>query len=249
MHENNMITFQLATHILSRNALRFEYLFKTISEACTESHEIIHRFALKSIIEVCELVEKPEIKSRFLKELIRIEHVLTKTDLVKHPEIIEYLSRQIQILSNLPGLFGGDIHDDAFLKTLRQIHHPHTKECEFNTPQLVLWFNSAPEVRQRVMKQWLSALDDLNQTVSLYLSLLRTTCNYQNVVAQQGFYQHALSAKSVTHLILLKFDTTVQMVPKLQLGHHNLTIRLYDALGCNEIRDKSVTMEIACSQI
>ncbi|HFD2404530.1 TPA: cell division protein ZapD, partial [Legionella pneumophila] len=38
MHDH-MITFQLATHFLSRIALRLEYLFKTINEACSESHE------------------------------------------------------------------------------------------------------------------------------------------------------------------------------------------------------------------
>ncbi|WP_038838362.1 cell division protein ZapD, partial [Legionella pneumophila] len=75
MHDH-MITFQLATHFLSRIALRLEYLFKTINEACNESHEVIHRFALKNIIEIAEIVEKPELKSRFIKELIRIEHVL-----------------------------------------------------------------------------------------------------------------------------------------------------------------------------
>ena len=75
---NDTITFQLATHFLSRIALRLEFLFKTINQACYESHEVIHRFALKHIIEIFDVIEKPELKSRFLKELIRIEHVLKK---------------------------------------------------------------------------------------------------------------------------------------------------------------------------
>lgn len=57
---NNTVTFQLATHFLSRIALRLEFLFKTINQTCNESHEVIHRFALKNII------EKLELESRFL---------------------------------------------------------------------------------------------------------------------------------------------------------------------------------------
>jgi cell division protein ZapD len=53
----------------------------------------------------------------------------------------------------------------------------------------------------------------------------------------------------VNHLILLKMDKTMEIVPKLQLGHHNLTIRLYELSTTQEVRDKTVDMEIAFCQI
>ncbi len=59
------ITFQLATHYLPKIALRLECLFLTIEQACEESHAVIHHYALKNIIEIIKLVEKPELKSRF----------------------------------------------------------------------------------------------------------------------------------------------------------------------------------------
>ena len=246
---NNTITFQLATHFLSRISLRLEFLFKTINQACNESHEAIHRFALKNIIEIVEVIEKPELKSRFLKELIRIEHVLKKNNLLENTPLFSDLAKQIHILNHVSGRFSNSIHEDDFLRTLRQIHHPNTKECEFNSPHLVLWFNSDPFLRQQTFSQWLDCLKDLEQTVTIYLSLLREATQYIPITAYNGFYQLSVSPKSVNHLILLKMDKTVGITPKLQLGHHSLTIRLYELATAHEIRDTTVNMEIAFCQI
>ncbi|MDP3269590.1 MAG: cell division protein ZapD [Legionella sp.] len=246
---DNAITFQLATHFLSRIALRLEFLFKTINQACHESHEVIHRFALKNIIEIIDIVEKPELKSRFIKELIRIEHVLKKPQLPDNGALFDKLASQIHILNHVPGRFSNSIHEDEFLKTLRQIHHPNTKECEFNSPHLVLWFDSDPLIRQKTINQWVNCLKDLDDTVTIYLSLLRESTQYIPIVASNGFYQHSISPKLVNHLILLKMDKLLGITPKLQLGHHSLTIRLYELTTAREIRDKTIPMEIAFCQI
>lgn len=246
---NNTVTFQLATHFLSRIALRLEFLFKTINQACNESHEVIHRFALKNIIEIVDVIEKPELKSRFLKELIRIEHVLKKDKLIENSNIFNQLSTQIHVLNHVPGRFSNSIHEDEFLKTLRQIHHPNTKDCEFNSPNLVLWFDSDPAIRQQTISQWVDCLRDLEYTVTIYLALLREATQYIPITAHNGFYQHSVSPKSVNHLILLKMDRSIGLTPKLQLGHHSLTIRLYELTTAHEVRDAAVDMEIAFCQI
>lgn len=244
-----MITFQLATHFLSRISLRLEYLFKTVNQACNETHEVIHRFALKSFIEIVEIIEKPELKSRFIKELIRIEHVLKKPNDLNNNDLIDTLATQIHVLNHVPGRFSNSIHEDEFLKTLRQIHHPNTKECEFNSPQLVLWFDLEASVRQNQFSEWLQELNDLERTVSTYLSLLRNVTEFVSIRAQNGFYQHSISPKMVNHLILLRMNKSLGITPKLQLGHHSLTIRLYDLISAREILDQSVDMAIAFCQI
>lgn len=245
----NSITFQLATHFLSRIALRLEFLFKTINQACDESHEVIHRYALKNIIEIIEVIEKPELKCRFLKELIRIEHVLKKTKDLDNPVLFEQLEQQIHVLNNVSGRFNTCLQDDEFLKTIRQIHQPNTQECEFSSPHLVMWFASDSSLRQAQMSHWVQSLKSLEDTVAIYLTLLRESTEYIPITTINGFYQHGISPKSVNHLILLKMDKSSEITPKLQLGHHNVTIRLYDLTTAHEIRDKSVDMEIAFSQI
>ncbi len=245
----NTITFQLATHFLSRIALRLEFLFKTINQACNESHEVIHRYALKNIIELINIIEKPELKSRFIKELIRIEHVLKKQTHVNNIRLLDELETQIHILNHVPGRFSQLIHEDVFLKTLRQIHHPNTEECEFNSPYLVMWLDLDPFIRQKAINQWLHCLKDLESTVVIYLSLLRGTTEYNSIKAYNGFYQHSFPPKTINHLILLKMDKSLRITPHLQLGHNNLTIRLYELASASAIHDRTIDMEIAFCQI
>ncbi len=217
MYTPDTITFQLATHFLSRIALRLEFLFKTINQARHESHEVIHRYALKNIIELIDIIDKPELKSRFVKEFIRIEHVLKKNEDCKNSVLFAQLVNQIHVLNQVSGRFSNPIENDEFLATLKQIHHPNTHECEFNSPHLVLWFDLSPNLRQQAITQWLKPLKDLEDTVNIYLSLLRETASYIPITAHNGFYQHSISPNSLNHLILLKMKKAKNILPKLQL--------------------------------
>ena len=44
-------------------------------------------------------------------------------------------------------------------------------------------------------------------------------------------------------------DKALAITPKIQLGHHNLSIRLYELASAQEVHDKTVDMEIAFCQI
>jgi cell division protein ZapD len=201
------------------------------------------------MIELIEIIEKPELKSRFIKELIRIEHVIKKKPSLANPELFNELENQIHILNHVQGRFGNLIYEDEFLKTLRQIHHPNTKECEFNSPHLIMWFDLDPKVRQNNINQWLNCLSDLESTVGIYLSLLKETTEYIPILVHNGFYQYNLSAKPIHHLILLKMPKSLKLTPTLQIGHHNLIIRLHKLASMYEIHDETVEMEIAFCQI
>src|SRR5690606_21383891 len=113
------ITFQLATHYLPKIALRLECLYQTIDQACEETHPVIHHYALKNVIEIIKLVEKPELKSGFLKELMRIEHVLNKSNTSLSKELYDSLHTQIQVLTHVVGRFGENIHNNPFLQSIR----------------------------------------------------------------------------------------------------------------------------------
>src|SRR5262245_40647969 len=138
------ITFELATHFLPKIALRLECLYQTVNQACEEVHPVIHHSALKNLIEIICLVEKPELKSRFLKELMRIEHALIKTGARVSVELFGYLHIQIQNLAHAVGRFGGNLHLDPFLQSIRQAQQTQIYDCETHAPQLLLWLESEP---------------------------------------------------------------------------------------------------------
>ena len=247
--QKNIITFQLATHYLPKIALRLERLFLAIEQACTETHPIIHHYALKNIIEIIKVVEKPELKSRFIKELIRVEHVLNKSQDNVSNQIYANLFVQIQVLNHIPGRFGETIHQDSFLQAIRLAQSAHQSDCELHSPQLLLWLEEKAHTRQVDLVKWLKQLQILYDTVTIYLSLLRSTAVFEEISMVNGFYQRSLPSQSTCQLILLRMLKDAGVVPKIQLGHHGLSVRLCETHSMQEVRTTTTAVELAICQL
>lgn len=248
--QQETIIFQLATHYLPKIALRLECLFHTIDQACEETHPVIHHYALKNIIEIIRLIEKPELKSRFLKEFMRIEHALNKSQGKLSAKLHADLFLQIQHLSHVAGRFGDTIHQDPFLQSIRVAQTGNHHDCELHTPpQLILWLENDPKLRQHHLTNWLTHLQLLYDTVIVYLSLLRDTAEFDKIYMLNGFYQRSLSTKNSCHLILLRMDKNCGMVPKMQLGHHGLSLRLCEANSMHEVRRSDTDIDLAICQL
>lgn len=243
------ITYQLATHYLSKIALRLESFFLTIEQACHETHPVIHHYALKNIIEIIRLIEKPELKSRFLKELIRIEHSIKKSPRTLTEALNEHLSYQIHYLSHASGRFGEAIQIEPFLQAIRLSSSGKNHDCEIHFPQLLLWLEGDSQSRQNDLSKWLKQLTPLQDTTFFYLSLLRQSTTYKTIELSNGFYQCQLPNKLSCHLILLRMNKECGFVPKMQLGHHGLSLRLCEAKSMQEVREPHQAAELAICQI
>lgn len=243
------ITFQLATQYLSKIALRLECLFLTISQSEEEKHPVIHHYALKNVIEILKLSEKPELKSRFLKEFMRIEYALHKS----YAHLSEYLQHQLQqqvhYLNQTAGRFGEGLHRNNFLQSIRLSQTGDQTDCELHTPQLLFWLEHAATKRQQDLADWVKQLKPLRDTVTLYLSLLRSTATYDHIDLLNGFYQQTLPTKHSCHLILLRMNKYAGLVPQMQLGHHGLSLRLCEAHSMEEIRHSRVPVSLAICQL
>lgn len=243
------ITFQLATHFLSKIALRLEYLFLTIEDARKESHPIIHHYALNNIIEIITLIEKPELKSRFLKEFMRIEHYINKVETTIPHALYARLFVQIQLLNQVLGRFGEGIHQTPFLQSVRLAQRSHSNDYELHSPELFLWLETPPSKRQHDLSCWMKQLRTLYDTVIIYLSLIRETATFDRIDLINGYFQRPLPSKTTCHLILLKMDKSAGIVPKMQLGHHGLSLRLYDAYSIQEVRHTDTVIDLAICQL
>ncbi|MCR9192094.1 MAG: cell division protein ZapD [Gammaproteobacteria bacterium] len=248
--QQNQIVFQLGVNALSKIALRLERLFLAIEQACHATDPIIHHYALKNVIEIIKLIEKPELKSRFVKELMRIEHTVNKSQTLISDAHYARLFVQVQVLSHISGCFGEGIHQDPFLQSIRLAQTAHLSDCELHAPQLLCWLESTTANRQAHLKHWLQQLQVLWDTASIYLALLRDTSQFELIELSNGFYQRSLSTRSIYHLILIRMLEETSIVPKIQIGQHGLSIRLCDAYSMQEVRQAEVsTVDLAICQL
>ncbi|MDF1683599.1 MAG: cell division protein ZapD [Legionellaceae bacterium] len=238
------ICFQLGTQYLSKIALQIERLLLTIDEACQEQHSIIHHSALNDLFEIIKLAEKPELKGRFLKEFMRIEHINKKSPNHK-------LFANIQMLNQLTGRFGETIHADPFIQSIGLASTGHANDAELCSPQLWFWLEDSATTRQNDLKRWLEQLRPLYDTVSMYLSLLRDACHFESITPEKGFYQCSLpySNKTACHLVMVRMNKQEALIPKIQIGNHGLSLRLCEAKSMREIYEQTVPIELAMCKI
>jgi cell division protein ZapD len=248
---SDTITFQLGAHYLSRVALRVERLLTTIEQASQEQHPVIHHAALNEMFEIIKLTEKPELKSRFLQEFIRIEHAINKSmdafEKTSTETAFSDIFIQIQTLSQLAGPFGGSIHDDAFLHSIGLALLGHGGEGELYAPQLWFWLEGSATTRQDDLIHWLKQLKPLHDTITLYLSLLRNSATFETITPENGFFQCSIphNNKATCHLVLVRMSKTNHLIPKIQLGHHGLSLRLCEATSMREMHDKNASIELS----
>ncbi len=241
--------FKVPTNFLSRSALRIEHLIAILKQASQAKDALIHRCAIKSLVDLMDIIEKPELKSRFLKEFIRVEYLLEKSHSVIEPRLVESLRHQIQYLNQFGGTFSQDLAQDPFLKDIKQIFQPGSKDCEFSSPQLQLWIDNPPDQRQKSFSNWYESLNDLEQAVSLYFDLLYATGFEDQIIAEDGYCHYSLSSKSHCHLLILTIHSTQKILPKIQLGHHGISLRLFDFHSMAAIKDSSIAIDILVCQI
>ena len=106
-----------------------------------------------------------------------------------------------------------------------------------------------PSDRQRDLVNWLSHLRTLHDTVTVYLSLLRKTAEFETIDLLNGFYQRSLPSQLSCQLILLRMDTRCGLVPKIQMGHHGLSLRMCEATSMQEVQQTDTTVELAICQL
>src|SRR3990167_2874292 len=232
---NKILTFELPVDFLPKISLNLEALFKNIEQSCVTNDPIVHHFALNNLIKVIKLIEKPELKSRYIKELIRIEHLINKSEQTISNHLYARLFVQIQILSHISGRFGESIHHDLFIGSLKYLDSLSNSDVEVQEPQLLFWLEKEATLRQKNLISWLGYLRTLWDTVDIYLSILRELAVFEQINLENGFYNKPLPTKKNHHLITIRMSHMGDIVPKMQLTHNSLSVRLYDAYSMSEI--------------
>ncbi|MDF1827809.1 MAG: cell division protein ZapD [Legionellaceae bacterium] len=246
------ICFQLGTQYLSKIALQIERLLLTIDEACHEQHPVIHHSALNHVFEIIKLAEKPELKGRFLKEFMRLEHLNNKA-LPHELSGVSFtqLLAHIPVLSQLTGRFGEAIHADPFIQSVGLTSTGHINDIELCSPQLWFWLEDSAKTRQDDLTRWLEQLRPLYDTVKLYLALLREACHFERIIPEKGFYQCSLpySNKTACHLVMIRMNKQEALIPKVQIGNHGLSLRLCEAKSMREVYDRTAPIELAMCKL
>jgi cell division protein ZapD len=242
----NTLTYEQGTHFLSNVALSIERCYNQIEKAILTDNPVIHHHTLFYLVDLLQLTEKSGLKNRFLKELLRFEHILAKEMSVDNRAIFAILYVHVHELSQHDGYFGIQLKEDAFLQHI--IQHIQLQKIE-GAPSTFIqyWLSKSSAERQANLSQWLSPLSFLKKTIDIYLSILRSHLIFSELSLEKNTFQQHLPSQLPCHLVQLTFKDDVDFYPKIQTGQHGIHIRIYDGKTLKDVRSTPILMSLGFS--
>ncbi len=228
------ITFEQPLNEYIRICLRVEHLLTRVEGSILGDSETDSRTALEAMLEILNVIDRPDLKSKMTQALSQHANALTQleqkanVDHDKLHSIILELDQLVESLYSLPDKIGQSLRTNSFLNSIRQYMANPGGASPFVTPAYYLWLQQSATVRIRDLLGWFSSFEQLKSAVKLLLQLTRGSNAPEPLVATQGFYQRSLDPKLVYHLVRVNTPLHLQVYPEISVGRHRLIVRFLE---------------------
>jgi cell division protein ZapD len=228
--------------------LRLEHLFDRLGQLIERDAPVDHHHALATIFEIMDVGSRADLKSDLLKDLERQRGVLNGYR--GNPAIAESLLDDVigkvdhafNGLNQLTGKAGHALTANEWLMSIRSRISIPGGTCEFDLPAYYAWQQQEPAKRRADISNWVGTLMPLAEALKVLLTLLRDSGAPHKVASQDGQFQQSLPAGRTHHLLRLRIDPALQLIPEIS-GHRLMVLirlmrqepdgRLKPATGAN----------------
>ncbi|MDT0583274.1 MULTISPECIES: cell division protein ZapD [Alteromonadaceae] len=235
-----------------RNYLRLEQLFKQLDHTSEFDSEYESLYFFDVLFTLLDLLERLDIRTDFIRDIDVHEKNLVHWS--KHPNIDsaaleQTLKKLHQLLSELKrtNKLGSSLKDDRFLASIRQRFSIPGGAMSFDLPHLFCWLKQAKAVREKDIHMWVQQLGLVRQNITLLMQFLRERNQYEQVVANNGFYQGVVTDK--IDLIRLRCANSEGYYPVLSGNKYRYGIRFMHLVpeeGSSGSVSDNINFEIAC---
>jgi cell division protein ZapD len=230
---NNIITYEQPLNEIIRVCLRLEQLFEQIDHQLTDLSYIGTRNVMSMIINVLNILDRPDLKAKLAKELSH--HLATYMRYENRPDIdttkLSHITAQLDELSRAlidsSGKIGHRLRDIELLNALRLHLASPGGGCGFDIPLYHYWLQQNAKDREQNIRDWLSDFTQIRSAMQLILDLVRKSAKVEQKEAIHGFYQELLDPQSNLRLIRIDIDAHLLTYPEISVGRHFLSIRFY----------------------
>jgi len=227
------ITYEQPLSEIYRACLRLEYLFEQLDHQLKDSSYMGTRNIATIIINILQLLDRPDLKTKLAKELshqtaqlLRLEN-MPQTDRQKLYEVIAQLEELSHNFIDSSGKIGQNLRDIALLNNLRLHLMTPGGGLSFDIPIYNYWLNRSEEERLEAVKAWLTEFQHLRTAIHLLLRLVRESTPLQSKTATHGFYQELLDPQQNIRLIRVSLAHQMDVYPEISVGRHFVSIRFF----------------------
>ena len=230
------ITYEQPLNEVIRASLRLEQLFQQIDRQltdATDASELSCRNVITCIINVLQLLDRPDLKTKLAKELSQhLSNITRYTDLPeidskKLRNLIQQLEELSRSLIDSSGKIGYRLRDIELLNMLRLHLASPGGGCGFDLPLYHYWLQQPLETRQTIIKDWLTDFMQIRTAVELVLDLVRKNSKIDEKTAIHGFHQELLDPQSNLRMIRISIPPHIPAYPEISVGRHFLSVRFF----------------------
>lgn len=237
-----MVLYEYPFNESIRTMLRLEHLFDRLGQLLPRSQAVDHHFALVTLFEIMDVAARADLKSDLLKELERHKHLLIafrnnpQVSQAALDGVIGNIDRSFAALSQQSGKAGQSLASNDWLMSIRSRINIPGGTCEFDLPAYYAWQQLSIDRRRTDLDAWVATLMPMAEALQLLLTLLRDSGSPHKVVAMSGQYQQSLPQGRTYHLLRLRIEGTLELVPEIT-GHRLLvSVRLMQADGDGRLK-------------
>ena len=215
-----------------RTMLRLEHLFDRLGQLMPREAAVDHHYALATMFEIMDVASRADVKSDLLRDLERQKSLLNayrgNPSISEHvlDEVVGRIDHAFNALNQLPGKAGQTLTTNEWLMSIRSRISIPGGTCELRLPAYFAWQQSPAPQRQADLQQWVSTLMPLAEALKVLLTLLRDSGAPHKVVATAGQYQQSLPAGRTFHLLRVRIDPALGLIPEISGHRLMVSIRL-----------------------
>lgn len=216
-----------------RVCLRLEHLFNQFIHWMRGTNQWDSRAALAAMLEILNVLDRPDLKGKLVKELGRYATIVSRfaetphIDRSKLTAIQDELEQTVHHLHGMQGRIAQPLRDNDFLTSIRQHLLNPGGGCSFDAPGYHQWLHQPPAERIAQLTLWFGSLKTIRNAIDLSLRLIRQSSAPDLHVAHEGFYQATLDAQAPCQLIRVALPHGSTVYPEISVGRHGLSIRFY----------------------
>ncbi len=218
----------------TRVCLRTEHLLKQADFFLHDNNIHSSHACLSSIIDLLNVLDRPDLRNRFAKEFTRYQNNLLRieqspnVDHFRLQRIIQDLQYILDKLHSNNGRFAQNLRENEFLNNLRLHLNNPGGICLFDTPFYQLWLHQTYEKRFHILKAWLSEFSEIHDIIEIFLHLTRDSSLPAVITAQKGFFQCSLDPQVPFQLIRVSVkNDKIQYFPQISVGRYGVSIRFF----------------------
>lgn len=227
-----MILYEYPFNERLRTYLRLEQLFRRLGELLERDTALDHHYALATLFELMDVAARADLKADVLKDLERHKGQLDSyrgnpsiaEEMLDH--IIGRLDAAFTALNSQAGRTGQTLTENDWLMAVRSRMGIPGGTCGIDLPAYHTWKHQPSERRRADLQRWSACFQPLSDALFLVLGLLRDTGTPQKVAATNGHFQQYLPAGRSYHLLRLRIDPALNLVPEISGNRLMVSVRL-----------------------